>query len=199
MSTKLEIANLALHHIGQKQITELTAGSSVQADAVNVIYTPDLEEVLWANNWKFARSIVALVVVSASYEPLNWTYGYTYPSNCVIVRKVYNEASTDKKIGEKFEEIYDPSETDKVILTDVDDAYAEFTYNLTDTTLFDSSFVVAFSHRLASDLAINLNGDKEMARGEIIVYNGLISEAKRMSKLEVHNPRTQVSSYEEAR
>ena len=199
MSSKLEIANLALHHIGQKELTELTAGTSVQADAINVIWTPDLEETLRANNWKFARSIVVLVVVDDDYEPLNWTYGYAYPSSCVIVRKVYSEASTDKKIGEKFEEIYDPSETDKVIVTDCADAYAEFTYNLTDTTLFDSSFVTAFSLRLASDLAVNLNGDKEMARGEIIIFNGLIAEAKRMSKLEVFNPRSQTSSYESVR
>lgn len=71
-----------------------------------------------------------------------------------------------------------------VIVTNCEDAYGEYTYYVDDPALFDSAFVNAMSHRLAAELAHPLNGDKELAKTEIGIYNALISEAGRLSSVE---------------
>lgn len=195
--TQVQICNLALGHIGQKKIQALDENSR-QAQAVDNIYISALEEALRSFNWPFAKTKRALVLISA-YTPLRFSYGYAYPSNCVIVRKVYNEGTIDENIGEKFEEVFDPDGNRKVIETDCEYAYGEYTYNLTDTTLYDASFVTAFSHRLASDLAVALNGDKDMAKEQIMIFNSMVSDAKRIADSEKRKPRNETSTYETAR
>lgn len=195
--TQVKIANVALGHIAQKPIQSLTE-ATIQAAAISRIYTPALEETLRVHNWPFAKVIRVLVAI-ADYDSIKWTYAYAYPSNCVIVRKVLNEATADMEIGEKFEELYDVDTAVKVIATNTLSAYAEYTYLVTDTTLYDATFINAFTHRLASDLAVDLNGDKEMAKAEIAIFNTVISEAQRIASYERHNPITRNSSYVDAR
>lgn len=72
MATQLEIINFALSHIGEPPITELTAGSTKAADAVNATYQLVLESLLRKYRWNFAReskvltpSYVAIVSLAA--------------------------------------------------------------------------------------------------------------------------------------
>lgn len=183
----LDIINLALSHIAQKPITQaqLNGNLTVQTQAALRVWAFVLKETLRGYDWGFARVEEALVAVAAAtYEPVNYEYAYVYPANCLAIRRIFNASTSEKTIGEKFMEVYDVTNAAKRIVTDASDAYIRYTYYLTNTTLYDSYFVTAFSHRLAAELVIPLNGDKEMAKGQIAIFNNLISEAHRHSSSE---------------
>jgi hypothetical protein len=149
-----------------------------------------LREVLASYNWSFARVVVALAQV-ANYTPLKETYAYARPSNCMAIWAVYSEGTLDQQKGEVFREMYDPTNNQDVICCDIEDAYVEYTYYVTDTTKFEPYFVTVLSHRIAAELAKILNGDKEEAKGQIAIYTTMINEAHRHSSYS-NNPDTSV-------
>jgi hypothetical protein len=180
--TQVSIINLSLSHLGQKPIQSITE-VTVQAQTAMRVWDFALKEALRSYNWGFAKVNVALAEVS-TYTPLTYKYAYAYPAQCVAIRKILNEATPKQTIGEKFREMYDPNTNQIIIETDCADAYAEYTYLVTDVTKYDSYFITALSHRLATELAMPLNGDKEMAETQIKIFNDQISEAHRHSSYE---------------
>lgn len=169
-------------HISQKPITA-TTDATVQAETAMRVWEYALKEALGSYNWGFAKVIETMTVV-ANYTPLEYAYAYTYPSTAVRVWFVYADATTNKTIGEKFRVIYDKTNGVKLVETNIENAYAEYTQYLETVTLYDPYFVTAFAHRLAAELAVPLNGDAEMAKEQIKVFNTLISEAHRFSEYE---------------
>jgi len=130
-----------------------------------------------------------------------WLYAYAYPSNCLAIKVIYNDQTKDMSVGEEFEKVYDSVNGTNVILTNCVNAYAKYTFDITDTTLFDSSFVRAFAHRLAADMAPNLTGDDAIAESELNKSVIAVSEAQRMDSYEKKDDsaRRQTSPYEEVR
>lgn len=180
--SKVGIYNLGLSHIGQQAITSPAEGS-VQSIAANRVWEYALKEALASYRWGFAKTIAALAL-SASYEPIEFAYAYAYPSMGVRVWSIFDEGTVDKNIGERFRKVYSPTDGVRYLETDVSDAYAEYTYYITDVTLFDPHFVTALSRRLAAELAVPLNGDSELAKEQLKVFNGLTSESHRFSEHE---------------
>ena len=178
-ATQVGIINLGLSHIGQTPIVTMVE-TTVQREAASRVWEYILKEVLASYNWGFARVTLALTVLS-NYTSLIYTYAYTYPSSCVRVWKVYGDGSTEHTIGVKFRVLYDTTNNQKVIVTDLEDAYAEYTHFQETVTEYDPYFITALSHRLAAELAVPLNGDPEMAKGQIAIFNNLIKEAHRFS------------------
>lgn len=199
MASQVAIINLGLNHIGQKAISEPTE-ATVQAQSVARVWDYVLEETLRSFDWGFARVCAALALVS-DYTPLNFTYAYAYPSKALIIWKLTYDGDDEDSIGEKYKVLYAPANNQRVILTDLEDAYAVYSYNVTDTTKFDPFFVTALSHRLAAEVAVPLNGDKAMAKDEIVIFNNLISEAKRLGFGENRrgHPANEESAYVDAR
>ena len=181
MASQLNIINLALSHIAQIQITQAqldAATTTVQVKEALRIWEFALKETLRAFNWGFAKTQEALVVTT-DYDPAVYDYAYVYPEYCLAIRKVNVQTKLDEAISGLYEKMYD-SENDAVrIVTDIEDAYIEYTYYVTTTTLFDSAFVIAFSYRLAAALAKPLNGDDKQGAAMKEVYEDAISEAKR--------------------
>lgn len=187
--TKLQIINYALSHISQKPISVLGEGSP-QDDAAATIWDISLEFALRGHDWAFATVILPLTAISSTLfdpTPMQFLYAYTYPANCVVLWHVYSEGTTQQNLGETFREVYDSVNNVKVIMANIggdETAYAEYTYLVTDTTLFDTTFTEAFSHVLAANLAVQLDGDQEMAKSQLAIWNTLNSEAERMSAYE---------------
>lgn len=180
--TQVGIINLALSYIGQKAITSISDGS-VQQVEVSKVWDFALRETLRAYNWGFAKVQAALTVTTA-YTPVVYSYAYVYPANCVAIRKVNEETKIDEAISGKYEVMYDVTNSAQRIVTDIKDAYIEYTYLVETVTLFDSFFVSALARRLAAELAIPLNGDKEMGKEQTAVFNNLISDAYRHNAAE---------------
>lgn len=181
--TQVQIVNLGLQLISQRVIQTMN-DNTVEANASNNVWIPCLQECLRGNNWSFAQVIELAVASSPAYTPLNYLYAYKYPANAMAVWKVYNAYTADMKKGEDFREVYDAVNNQRVILTNCQNAYIEYTYYVTDTTMFDPSFVTMLSYRLAAALAMPLNADSEQAKEMTAVFANQMSEAQRMSSYE---------------
>lgn len=179
---QIGIINLGLGLISQRTIESLTEGS-VQANAANDVWVPCVQECLRGNNWSFA-SVEQVLALVANATLLNWKYVYAYPANAMAVWKVYNTYTADQKKGEDFKEYLIPTLGVKVIATNCQNAYVEYTYYVQDTTIFDPSFVTMLSYRLAASLAMPLNADAEQAMNMTKVFENQMSEAQRMSSYE---------------
>jgi len=203
MASQLNIINLALSHIAQTEITQVQLDAettTVQVKETLRIWEFALKETLRAYNWGFAKTQEALVV-TADYDPAVYTYAYVYPANCLAIRKVNVQTSIDETISGLYEKMYDSVKDLVRIVIDIEDAYIEYTYYVTTTSLFDGAFVVAFSYRLAAALAKPLNGDDNQAEDMKKVFEEAISEAKRHdagSKHESHDANTK-SNFVDAR
>jgi len=198
MATKVEICNLALLNIGVKPITAITEASEA-ARRLTIIYVPSRDEVLRGHDWKFATRIEALTEL-ADQEVLGWDYVYQVPTNCLFMRHVYDESTQAEKDEQDFQEVYLPAPVNaKVIASNLEDAYGEYTYKITDESLFDASFVNAFSHYLAAQLAIPLTGDKALAEQQERKYRLAIGQARSTNRAEGKETIERTSSYEDAR
>lgn len=195
--SQVSIINLALSHVAQKPIVAIT-DISPQALAAMRIWDSSLREALRASKPGFATAVVALAL-HAVYVPLHWSYAYAYPSNCLAMNKVYNEGTVDPVIGEEFRELYNPIDNTKVIVTNCESAYGEYTYLISDATLFDPTFVTALSYRLAADLAVPLVGDKALGESMDKKFMVAASECARHNSYEQRNPAKQKSVFLDAR
>lgn len=116
----------------------------------NLFYPHVKAELLRARIWDFAlRKCTAECV--GEREGL---YIYKYPDNCLFIRSVS---------GEPFNEHFDDELGFRIIATKAKDAYIEFVYNVDDNDINDSEFIEAFALALASDLAVCVNLDENLA------------------------------------
>jgi hypothetical protein len=169
-TTEVSICNMALSHLGKYVITALTDDTQ-EARKCNLYYDFARDFVLRGFPWNFAEKRLALTLLSA-VEPTGYDYAYTYPTDCVKARRLYNEVEGGEPI--KFViNVNDDLDT-KYIYTDEADAILVYTARVEDPTLFDSSFVVALSFYLASLLAGPL-GREEMQMNMLKAYAAYIS------------------------
>ena len=181
MASKLNIINLALTHIAQTNITQVqldAATTTVQAKVALALWEITRQQVLRSYNWAFAKVQEALVVTT-DYDPVIYDYAYVYPANCLAIRKVNVQTQIDEAISGLYEVMLDTDNSAKRIVTDIEDAYIEYTYDIDTPSLFDSAFVVAFARRLAAEMVIPFGGDKELAREQAELANATLSDAKR--------------------
>ena len=202
MASQTDIVNIALTLLGCRTIASLSAENDI-ARRASVLWTPTLEEVLGACEWGFARRIVELTLISETedgVQPIQgWDYIYAMPASCLVVRKVFPDGEADRREPYKFTEVMEPDTKAKSIATDVEEAFAEYTYKVTDTTQFDAAFVQALSSKLAAALAMPLTGDKQLAQMMAANYAQAISEAQKRNYGRVNPKVTKGSSYLDAR
>lgn len=176
------ICNIALANIGQGELTDVSTDTGPEADACRKYYHIARKDVLREHQWAFANVQETLTSTSSvdSDDYPEWMYFYTYPSTALNIWCVFNEATIQEKWEQEFEKVYNPTLNHHIILTNQEDAFAEYTYNLTDVTIFDSKFVMAFTYRLAAMIAKSVVGDDNMANNMMMMSNYHISEAKRV-------------------
>lgn len=182
--TQLQVINLSLVNLGQNVITQaqLTANALPSAVAANLWWEPCRDEVLGANNWSFAT--VTLSLTALDINDVKWDYCYAYPTVSLCASSmwnVYNDATSTTKDQQEFTVRYIPTLGVTAIFSDLDSAIAEYTYKVTDTTLWTNEFIMAFSYRLSAAMAMSLTGAKDKGIEAMQLFNGLISEAKRLS------------------
>jgi len=196
-ATQVSIINGALANIAQKPIANITDLSPQAVTAIRA-WDSALQASLREATPCFATAVIALAVVS-TYTPIHWLYAYAYPANCLAMNLVYGEGTVDPTIGEEFRELYDHVNNQKVIVTNIESAYGEYTYLVSDTTLFDASFVKVMEYRLAADLAVPLVGDQKLAESMEKKFIVAASECDRYNSYEQNSSTKQTSSFVKAR
>lgn len=160
MASAVQIAKLALQHIGDRyDISDLTE-EGTEAEQMNLIFEDTRDELLRRVPWRFAKKYTSPATLSVTV-PGGWTYAYQYPTDAVKVRGVTNVLGGFDAEAIDFEVALLADDT-KVILTDQADAEFFYTARVSDTTKFDPEFTMAFSFLLAARSCMSLTGSVEI-------------------------------------
>lgn len=197
MTTEVQIANMALSHIGHKADVTAIDGTeaSREAELCTMFYPQARDVVLERHPWRFTMRRAAGSAVSETV--MGWDYVYAMPTDCLRVLAVLPEEFDDDlstavdfsvtPLGytpEPFD-IETLESGDVVILSDVEDALLRYQVRITDTAKFPPGVTNAVSYMLASLLA-----------GPLIKGDAGIAEAKRcreMAELEMSQAMVQDS------
>jgi len=194
MISDVEICNKALIKIGQNTITSLTENNTT-ARTCNIIYSDSRDAVLRDHTWSFARKIISLNVL-ANEEVINWDYLYVYPPTCLFIIKIFNETDLDTN---NYKELLSPITDTKVIASNLEEAYIEYIMKILNPNLFDSLFINALVHKLASELSMRITGNQTLSNNLLQTYSIVLSEAKKKDAQEKNIKVIKKSSYREAR
>lgn len=193
MASKVDICNQALANIGKAPIAALDNATEAARQCAR-FYDRALATTLRDFPWQFAKRQVGLALLPSTGD--GWTYLYAYPAGCVKIRKVYASESYDD--DETEFDLFNLSGT-LTVACDIEDAKAEYTALVTDTTLFDASFEGALVYALASELAIPLSGDLKRRQMMLQLYTGALPMAQLATSTERRKPTAYTSSYSKGR
>ena len=181
MANEIEICQMALDHIGARQINALT-DQCAEARACRRLYGPARDQVLRDHPWGFAERRRRLVMV----KPPNlhgYTYAYEYPIDCFHAREIFRGAflkPIEFRVA-RLDEAYP-----KLILTNEPHAILIYTAHVTDADAFDSAFATALSWRLAADLAMPVTKTLAVQQAAMEIYSYHINSAGKNDAMEAH-------------
>lgn len=200
MPSTTEIANLALGHIGvAKEIQNIDTDRAQEAQACRRYFVPTRDEVLRDFPWPFAtRSLAALGLVTdmTSTDGAEFSFSYRYPSDCLMFRKICSGLRTDTQETRVPYRVMSDSQG-KLIFCDKEDATCEYTALISDTSLWPSDFVTAFTFLLASRIAPRVTAGDPFKMGERAEakYYEALSKAQKNALNEDQPDRTPESEF----
>tara|TARA_R110002020_G_scaffold61731_8_gene165810 strand:+ start:446 stop:1033 length:588 start_codon:yes stop_codon:yes gene_type:complete len=161
-TSKVQIANLALVHVGGSAIISLTDDTN-EARAVNQVYDLVRDAVLSDHPWNFAIKRV-IPSVDAGTPVYDFAYRFDLPTD--YLRLVGIEDNPDYKISGQFIEC--DSNPIKIKYVGENDTPTEY----------DAMFVMAFALRLASTIAERLTQSSVLSKELMEAYQFAIRDAK---------------------
>ncbi len=194
--TSTDICNLALAYIAKGRITALTQETE-EARQCAMHYDHCRRMLLRSYRWGFARRMEKLAVVSAKVP--GWDYVYGYPSNCLSVRFVFAEDEAERKEVNKDE--YEVAVVDgvKVLCSNVEEAWCEYTEDVTEAAKMTEEFIEALARYLAASMAMVVTGSD----GLMNMNYQLMQTALQQAQVEAAREREQTpkfpTKYAEAR
>jgi len=198
--SQINICNQALGHLGAKPIASIDENTQ-EARFCKIFYDDTLEEVLRDFPWNFAemRRILASVDVPTAHA--NWSYAYAYPSDCVRALEISENSDLDREAKDYEIMTYEDGAglQSRLILTNVEVANLKYTAFITDTGLFEASFVASFALLLASKLAQPITKDIKVVQLMTSLYTNSIPRAKTADMKEHQDTSEEVDPWEDAR
>lgn len=191
---KIEICNMALSRIGVENIETLSEPSE-PARVCKQFFDHARRVVLRRFPWTFATRRVNLALLPV--QPEDYQYAYRYPASCVCLRKLYEADYSNVTAYTEYKLLSDNSGS--IIYTDVPNACAEYTADITDCVLFDEQFCEALSWKLAAEMAFKLTGNMQLAQMAEQQYTTLFLDAVANNGDEQNVPDDDVYSYAKAR
>lgn len=195
--TITDICNLALSYLSKGKITSMEDNTE-EAAQCKIHYDHDRRLLLRQYPWGFAKRTAKLALLAAK-EP-GWEYAYAYPAGCLAVRYVFDEEGAYAKEDDvrQFETAM-MTGNQKVLLTDVELAYCEYTYNVKDVDIFPDEFIEALAHYLACNMAMVLTGSASIQQTQFQLYQDSIETAKIYSAQERRKKTVFPENYAQAR
>jgi len=173
--TSTDICNLALAYLAKGRITSLTQNTE-EARQCAMHYDHCRKLLLRSYRWGFARRIEKLAL-SALTIP-GWEFVYGYPSDCLIVRFVFEQEGAAKKEVDLNQ--FDVSIVDgvKVICTDVEQAWCEYTEDVNEVAKMSEEFVEALARYLAASMAMVITGNGELMNTNYQLMQAALNQAQ---------------------
>lgn len=205
MTADVDICNRALAEVGAR--STITSLSDPSPEAVNcaIQYTTLRQQLLRAAPWGFGRKTAPLSLLGSLTDvppaaPYPWMYKYAYPADCLKVRYILwmpPEATNPAPlVGEPLfaspwmmpsrnnrflvanDDTVGPQR--RVILSNVQNALAVYTLDVTNPDLWDPLFDNALVMLLANKLIIPLSGNVNMKNQYLQQAMLAVSEARAM-------------------
>ncbi|MDY0241854.1 MAG: hypothetical protein RBR34_06725 [Rhodospirillaceae bacterium] len=187
----VQLCNMALARIRAQPIAALNEGS-VESIACGAFYETARDAVLRDHAWNFATRRRTLADTAGAVG--GWTYGYAYPSDCLMARKIYNPVGSARIP-------FEVAATDSGLVIYTDRAAAELVYTarITDLDLCDPQFLEALSWKLAADVALSITGSKDLMQIALTMYRNTLSQAQTADANEGEEETVQPASWLESR
>jgi hypothetical protein len=176
MPSVVDIYNLALSRLGISFEIESETETNKTARVMNRFYPIVRDYVLRDFPWPFAKRVKALSL-EATETFIGWTYVYTYPNDCLAIRQIVDESGArilsktfyDSLFTEQalivprypYQVAIKEDQSARLILTDLDLAYAYYTARVTNVDAFDQGFIDSLAWKLAAESGPQLQVDKE--------------------------------------
>jgi hypothetical protein len=155
--SKLDLANMALGHIRQREMLSLTERSPAAREVAR-FYDTALAAALRSFDWPFARAIATTpqVMVSANValSAPGWCRAYEMPTGCLALREISRERRNSLRVPYEVMRYGGRS----VIFTNAVAPTFRFTVAVDDVPDYSPDFVSAFTYTLAAELAMPLTG-----------------------------------------
>ena len=189
--TNTDICNMALSYLARTRIKSLEENIE-EAKECQMFYEPSRRLLLRSYSWGFANRLVRLAVLDT--ELPGFACVYKYPAGCLAVRLIYDTETARRRI-----EVMMTEGAVTVIATDVKDAWAEYTADVTDTAQFSPEFSEALAHYLASQMAMQLTGNANIKMTEYQLFQAVLLRAKVETASERHRELEWDTPYARAR
>lgn len=160
MLYKTDIANMALGRLGlSSTIADLENDFSTEAKIIKRHFRTSLDYLLEQHEWNFAKRSVKLSLQFTDPEE-GYGFSYHWPVKALVIRQIAPEGRfikdmelyPDQKIH--FEERY--IGTTKLVYTDLDLAYAQYTEQVDSNSVFPNHFGRSLAAQLSKDVAPSL-------------------------------------------
>jgi len=174
MASEVQIAKLALQHIGDRYDISDLDEASVEAEQVNLVLDDTRDALLRQHPWNFAKKFSTPAALTGTV-PGNWDYMYLYPADCLKMGGIVNPLG-DEQPPIRFEAARNSDGT-RVVLTNQDDAELWYTARITDPTDFDPEFTLALSYVIAARIAMPLIGDRAISADLFTQARNVLSSA----------------------
>lgn len=199
MTSVVDICNMALAHCRAGSIVSLTE-NSVMATYCNLFYDVSRDQILEDCAWGFAHKIAPLAELDSNvFQVFNYARCYQYPSDCArINRLMVNYEEVNQNNSDFYNRIHGHADYTaptihrpveyklfnvdgtRVIAANEPELRIDYQRKVSDPNDFSSSFVLALSHLLASNIAIPIIGTdagRSVRNDSLNIYSNLIANA----------------------
>ena len=170
MASVVDMCNSALNLLGASTISTITEDTK-NARLCNQRFEPIRNRVMRSHNWNCLIKRVQLAQDSTG-PVIEYTYGYTLPTDCLRVLKVHN-GTTDSVASD-----LDYKVEGRKIVTDEGTVYLVYVAIDTDPTNYDSYLYEAISHQLAADLCYAITNNSTLANNYMARADERLREAR---------------------
>ena len=170
MASVVNMCNSALNLLGASTISSLTEDTK-NARLCNQRYEPIRNRVFRSHNWNCLIKRVQLAQDSTG-PVVEYTYGYTLPTDCLRVLKIHN-GSTDS-----IKSALDYKIEGRKVVTDETTIYLVYIALITDPNEFDSYLREAISHQLAADICYAITNNSTLANNYMTRADERLREAR---------------------
>lgn len=150
VTSPADVVNLALRKLGRSDRVGNLYDGSAAAKAALDIYAQTRDALLRQSDWGFAEKIAA-AALSGSAAPAPWSVEYTYPTDCMRLRNLFNAsylADKNNPLPVLYTVADDPARG-KVIWCNAAAATLVYTAQVTDPARWEPLFVAALAEALA--------------------------------------------------
>jgi hypothetical protein len=161
--SEVQVAKLALQHIGDRyDITSLN-DASPEAEQVNLVFENARDAMFAEHPWKFCKSYISPARLSITTIPANWGYAFAYPADAMRVWKIEDPMGRNRP-PIPFDIIRATVGGNNTKIIVCNESQPEFMYSakITTATEWSPHFVLALSWRIAEMIAMPLTGSTDV-------------------------------------